>query len=350
MKAGWRIRYILFTVFGTLLVGLPVGYLILVKDVPMADRAEQAQAPAAAPLDFVVKKPTEQEAPMSIDHGRTSATVEQAPPPQTGLTEDWEYLFNEIVSMGASLNWQDPMSQNNLYALRHLVALLPADIDDLQMGLLTEEMNAHWPSETTPALPELFQKLYRLQAGKKAIYQQLEAGELSFEQISEASHALETLRNEHLGPELAAKFYPSDAAAFSPDLETESYKAGVPSAFYTTDLPPQEQRLISDNMGVLARYRAGDLSREQARSSLREQLDAGATDQVMETEANAHEWAQKSESFLAQYQTVVNAGLQGADERQMRAEMIEQHFSEEERAFAELYLFGEAAVGATSDK
>jgi len=100
----------------------------------------------------------------------------------------------------------------------------------------------------------------------------------------------------------------------------------------TSSLPNEQQQWIDQ-------WRNQELSEDSLKALLGSKLEPEQVEHVIAMNENEQSWLTKIGDFLDEYRYIEQAGLQGSDEKQMRQELIERHFSEEDQAIAERFLF-----------
>ncbi len=331
-----RVRPIPALLLGIALLGGLIGWLMLpgtsVSDTHIAahDPAEEHSAePVASSLPVETNnKPPAQSAHQVISSG-AAERYELSPAPD----ENWD-ASSVREQIYDSLHADEGLSGHNLMVLKDWSQRLSDSLTPAQLDVIWQEYDL-----LDPQLLAALQQLVGANRAEAELHEEWQGQQLQNVQAFEAE--LMEARRKQLSPELFAVLYRSEDSFIISEDGLQGYMPGPEAVVESGDSENATEALVE-------KWHAGELSESEFRHALLESLPHDAVEQLIETRLHEQAWLDKLGSFLEEYRYVEYAGLSGEDEMQMRKELIQRHFSTEDQAVVEQFLFGAQTTSGQS--
>lgn len=267
--------------------------------------------PAVLPFHSALTKQTEVE----------TASISAKPQENSLPAEQTETLMEQTLQ---ELRLEEGLSAFNLMLLKDLAMRLNEDQSKDPKPLIAT--NTEWPDELIEALQRLSAALQAETAFQEAWQQQASQDPQTFRE------AFLSEQQQILGTELFQKIHSEDAITID--------DAGLSAHFKSKeDNPELQSEAHQKKLKLLQQWHLNQLSEAELTRELAQSLSADEINQLIETGTHEAKWLTQIEAFLDEYRYIEQAGIIGEDERQMRRELIEKHFQQENREIANQFLF-----------
>lgn len=296
--------------------------------VPASDDASTAQVEIIAPHvhdEIVVHAQNE-----AVSDERDPAISISSDESASVQHQSLEAEASALSIMVDQLQVDDALSAHNLLLLRELgqrIAEVPVADEAELLSMIGAEA----------ASPELISALRQLAAASRAeqdLYKQWQG------KILQAPHAyqqaLTASRKTHLGEDLYTALYAADTIVASNDGFTADWAPKAPE----DNAPASNTEPANKKEELLRQWQRGESSEQDVREALLAEMSEQEVDDLFEIAQHEQDWLQRMGQFLDEYHYVEQAGLAGNDEQQLRQELIEKHFSPEDHATVNRFLFG----------
>lgn len=258
--------------------------------------------------------------------------IDSIPATKRALPINEEQVFDEVQSVQYAkelfeqsteeLNFEAGLSEHNLMILKDLAMRLNElkyqSNDSIVQG-------AEWPAEMLDALDRL-SKAFEAESSFQQAW--LESGNTNQDDFQKT---FLRQQNQILGKALYERLYAEDSMLVDDSGLSANYPSEETPSLNTED---HKQRL-----NVLEQWRQDKLSEAELKMALSDSLSSDEINQLIDTGLHEAQWLEKLDGFLDEYRYIEQSGIIGEDELSMRKELIQKHFSEEDRLIVHQFLF-----------
>lgn len=319
-------RHLFVIVSGVLVLGI-IWFVMPDSETPSL--TEQSQISSAAIMTEPLPKPTANDtaAPEEFVFHTPSpkqAEVQAVETKETKLKPSLEKVGQLLEQTREELRLEEGLSAFNLMLLQDLAVRLNEHQSHNPSTLLAH--NAEWPDEFRETLQRLNAALQAEAAFQEAWQQQASKDPHAYRE------AYLSQQKQILGDALFQKIHAEDTITID--------DAGLSAHFTSKENNPELQSdAHQKKLQLLQQWHQNELSETELRQELTQSLSSEEINQLIETGSYEANWLTSVEAFLDEYRYIEQAGIIGEDERLMRQELIDKHFSPENRQIANQFLF-----------
>lgn len=243
------------------------------------------------------------------------------------VTEAANVLIQDSIQ---SLGIKDGLSRHNVMILQDLATRLI----DLKLEYGTDvpwqTFTLEWPSDLRSAL----QTLVAAKEAERELFsswqKQIWQNPLGYRE------ALLKQQEQILSPKLFEALFDEDRMVHDKDGLNANYSD-------TEDIKDIDSNLHQQRLKLLEQWQANQLSETELTEALSDSLSSQEIEQLVDMGTQHEQWLAQLGDFLNEYRYIEQSGISGEDEAQARQELIERHFTDENRQVVDQFLFGAQA-------
>lgn len=237
-----------------------------------------------------------------------------------------EQTIQELIELleksEEELHFEEGLSEYNLMILKDLAIRFndfnaQPDFSNLE--------GSDWPAEMLDALDRL-SKAFEAESSFQQVW-------LEADNSNPEDYRKDFLKQQQeiLGKALYERVYAEDLMLVDDSGLSANYPSEETPSLKTED---HKQRL-----NVLEQWRQDKLSEAELKTALSDSLSSDEINQLIDTGLHEAQWLEKLDAFLDEYRYIEQSGIIGEDELNMRKELIQKHFTEEDRLIVHQFLF-----------